>query len=172
MDSKEVPRGQFIFGDVTLDTSYSYQLFLKKRFERVSLNFANVGTVLDLFCGNGILTLGSVLAFPYAEVHAVDYHPVLVKDAQTHERVIFHQGFVTDVLASGTLPCSDIVIVSFASRHHGFTGENIALLSSHTSQFLLTTGDNAGLEQKPWFLNVFNFHKTVDDMGAVIWTPK
>lgn len=172
MNLKEEPRAQFAFGDVTLDTAYSYQLFLKKRFEQVSLNFDNVKTVLDLFCGNGILTLGSVLAFPYAEVHAVDYHPVLVDDARTHERVIFHQGLVTDVLSSGTLPCSDIVIVSFASRHHGFTDKNIALLSSHTRQFLFTTGDNAGLEQESWFRNVFHFCKAVDNIGALIWTPK
>ena len=172
MGYKEEPRAQFGFGDVTLNTSCSYQLFLEKRFQQVDLDFERIETVLDLFCGNGILTLGSLLAFPNAEIHAVDYHSVLVDDARTHERVTFHQGWVTEILASDAVPTADIVIVSFASRHHGFTEENIALLSSHTRQFLLTTGDNAGLEQKPWFRGVFNFHKMVDEIGAIIWTPK
>ena len=172
MNQKEEPRAQFAFGDVTLSTSYSYQFFLEKRFQQVDLNFERVETVLDLFCGNGILTLGSVLAFPNAEIHAVDYHAVLVPDAQTHERITFHQGWVTDVLESGALPSADIVIVSFASRQHGFTEENIAILASHTRQFLLTTGDNAGLEQESWFHDVFHFSRAVDDIGAVIWTPK
>jgi trans-aconitate methyltransferase len=138
----------------------------------VNLDFERVKVILDLYCGNGILTLGSLLAFPNAIIHALDYHPVLVEDAKTHARVTFHQGLVTDVLASDALPHADIVLVSFASRHHGFTADNIALLSSHTKQFLLTTGDNAGLEQEFWFRDVFNFHNVVDDMGAVIWTPK
>lgn len=115
--------------------------------------------------------MGSLLAFPNAIIHAVDYHSVLVNDAKIHERVAFHQGLVTDVLASGDLPHADIVLVSFASRHHGFTADNIVLLSSHTRQFLLTTGDNAGLEQESWFHNVFHFCKAVDNIGALIWTP-
>ena len=56
MGYKEEPRAQFVFGDVTLNRSCSYELFFEKRFQQVDLDFGNVN-----FCGNGILTWGSPL---------------------------------------------------------------------------------------------------------------
>ena len=128
MSEREAPRAQTAFADATLQNSSAFQHYLERIFASVDLDVGDIKTVLDLYCGNGLLTLGSVLAFPHAEVHAVDYHSVLVADARTHKRVIFHQGFVTDLLALGELPDSDIVIISDASRHHGFTAKSISLL--------------------------------------------
>ena len=172
MSEREAPRAQTAFADATLQNSSAFQHYLERIFASVDLDVGDIKTVLDLYCGNGLLTLGSVLAFPHAEVHAVDYHSVLVADARTHKRVIFHQGFVTDLLALGELPDYDIVIISDASRHHGFTAKSISLLLSHTQQFLYTTGDNDSLEQEQWFRDVFDLYMTVDNIGSTIWIPK
>lgn len=155
MPEREIPRSQQSFSDLTLSRADTYAFALKKRL--LEIQPESVKIVTDLYCGNGVLTIGAIELFPHAQIHAVDYHDVLVPDAKKHSRVTFHQGWVDGVLASGAIPKSDVVLMSFASRHHGFTEQNISLLSSIVGNVLLTMGDNAGLENEPWFRERFQF---------------
>lgn len=154
-NQRETPPPQWYLPDLSLSNAEYFSDFLHHSFYNVPLEFANVKTVLDLCCGQGPYTLGSLLAFPQAQIHAIDVHNILVPDAISHPRVTFHQGFVTDILETDSVPKADIVLMIHTSSHHGFDGDNISALSSHVDKFLLTCMDNALIEGKPWFRNIF-----------------
>ena len=173
MANIEIPRPQRGFKDMTLQMATGvYDIVLQRTLNGIDLPFEHVASVFDLYCGNGTLTLGSILAFPNAQIHAMDYHKVLVADGLRHPRVTFHQGWVTETLADKKLKPADIVIMSFASRHHGFTKENIGLLSSHTMGYLLTIGDNDAIENEPWFNDKFQVRATETVYGSTVWSVK
>jgi hypothetical protein len=171
-DEREIPWPQWQLFDSSLQHADAYELFLRRTFEPLHLQFDQVNSVIDLYCGNGTLTLGSILLFPNAQIHAIDYHRVLVSDAIDHPRVEFHQGWVTDVLADKSVPRADIVLMIFASRHHGFNKTNISLLSSHVGKYLCTAGDNANIEGEPWFRDTFDWLHTNHGLFSDVWKQK
>jgi hypothetical protein len=171
MAEQELPRPQTSFRDLDLSKGETYAMFLQKRLpEGMPLNA--VKTVTDLYCGNGILTIGSIALFSKATINAVDYHRVLVPDAIAHPRVKFYQGWVSDVLATGKLAKTDVMIMSFASRHHGFTAENIHLLSDNLQGVLLTLGDNGGIEAEPWFRERFKVFSSDSMDDSAVWVVR
>ncbi len=171
-EERESPRPQHSFGDVGLKQADAYEFFLHRSFEQVGLQFDTVKTVLDLYCGNGTLTLGSILCFPNAQIHAIDIHKVLVPDAVNHPRVTFHKGWLPETLSKKSIPCADIVLMSYAGRLHGFNELNISLLSSHVGKYLFTVGDNYDIEGEPWFRGKFDCLMTDRDHFSAIWKPK
>lgn len=171
MFEREIPRPQYdIFGiNLSFDGEVSSG-FLRRILKEIPID--SVHTVLDLYCGNGRLTLGSIILYTHAQIHAVDYHNVLVHDAIHHPRVTFHQGWVTEVLKSDDIPKADIVLMSYASRHHGFTEENISLLASHVKGVLFTVGDNDDIEHERWFQNHFVCKKSIPGHFAAVWEAR
>ncbi|MCL4360032.1 hypothetical protein M1555_02130 [Patescibacteria group bacterium] len=117
----------------------------------------SVRTVIDLYCGNGVMTAAALSVFSECTVHAVDFYDgVLAPPLQKDPRVIFHQGLVADVLAAGAVPPSDLVIMGFAGRTHGMTEETILFLRAAVDGLLLTYGDNAFVEVRSYFLDHFS----------------
>ena len=170
MPEREFPKPQRRFTDIEMSRASDYARALNRRLPDIEIE--GVQTVLDLYCGNGMLTLGSIALFKHAIIHAVDVHDVLVPDAISHPRVVFHKGWVTDMLESGALPVSDIVLMSFANSYHGFTAENISLLSAHVGGVLLTIGDNANIEKQPWFLDSFRCVADIPNHLAANWVSR
>lgn len=167
-----VPQHSYTEGDIANDFLLdSWVKWLKSLCRLGDLDPQQVQLVADLYCGNGHLTAASLKAFPNAQIHALDFHDILIPSIKRSPRCTFHQGITTETIKTGSIPPSDLVIISDANTVHGFDRNNIHLLKQITRGLLLTQGDNYGLEEQLWFRD--NFRTVASgDLGELIWKPK
>lgn len=173
MEQREMPRPQSSFTNIDKIGVEVHTFMLKRLLDGVDLNPETVKTVTDLYCGNGVLVAGEIGYFPHATIHAIDvYDDILAPYVQKNRRVQFHQGWVSDLLAARTIPQSDFVSISFASRHHGLDALGVQFLKKIVGGYLLTIGDNGGLEEESYFQDAFQRVKSIPRDFATIWKAK
>jgi predicted rRNA methylase YqxC with S4 and FtsJ domains len=130
-----------------------------------------VETALDLYTGTGIFAAGMLYLYRACTVHAVDFHANVLSDClQNDPRVIFHQGLVSEMLLSGQLPPADLVGISYANRLHGLNEVSIEALKHLTRGYLVTQGDNYGLEREPYFQRAFKLEHYCRNRLACVWS--
>lgn len=167
---QEIPRPQSSRFEIDRTFVEVYTCMLQKLLRNIPVDSTKVRTVIDLFCGKGIFTAGSLGTFPNATIHAVDYHQnSLSQILQNEKRIVFHQGWVVEMLQTTNIPPADFVTISYAGRLHGFHEHNIDALTHHVGGFLLTLGDNGGLENMPCFRNRFTMTDANYQQDAYIW---
>ena len=137
-----------------------------------SLEPKMVQNAIDLYCGHGIWTAAEASLFTNAHVHAVDYRNTLTPFLHINPRIMFHQGLVVDVIASGALPEAEFVSISFAQERHGFNPSNIHLLHKIAKGYVYTAGDNLDnpLAYEKFFQNSFKLIKY--DFISQLWEAK
>lgn len=166
-----VPQHSYTEGDIANDLLLeSWVEWLKSLCRLGNLDPQRIHSVADLYCGNGHLSAASLKAFPNAQIHAVDFHDILIPSIKLNPRCTFHRGITAEIIETGEVPPSDLVIISDANTVHGFHRNNIHLLNQITRGLLLTNGDNYGLEQQPWFRDNFRL-VAGGDLGELIWRP-
>lgn len=173
--TNEVPRVQDIFFVELIEKGSGYEFFLNNIINNVGIDRESIERAIDLGPGRGQGVHALLECFPGATVHAVDYHDILITPLLNDPRVEFHQGFFTDVLKTGVVPTADLVLLLYASRHHGFTEENIDLLTNIVEKgYLVTLGDNDNLETKSWFKKEFEliYTKDIDISYGAVWKSK
>lgn len=173
MNDKELPRVQYHFKDINALSVEIYTFTIQKLMRDLPFNPTAIRTAIDLYCGNGVFVAGELGYLPKATIHAVDIHEnILAPYLQKQKRVKFHQGWVSEILFSDQLPKADFISISFASRHHGLNNMSASKLQKLTAGYLVTVGDNAGLEQEPYFRELFTMVKSIPDYFAAVWKAK
>ena len=168
----DLPRPQPAYFLELMGGDNPVEFLLNKTIEAAGINKDDVKTAVDLGPGRGVGIDALLKIFPNATVHAVDYHDTLPANLRESPRVEFHQGLFVDVLKEKTVPSADFVFLSYASRHHGFKEENIELLAILVGKgYLLTVGDNDGLEAKKWFKERFRmiYFEALEIDGPAVW---
>lgn len=113
-----------------------------------------VKLVLELGCGYGRITKPLLDVFSNATIQAVDADDRL-GGLKNNPRLQFFQGQFVDVLQSGKVYPPDILTMINMGAGHGFTKDTVHLLKRFGAEKIITEGDNAGLEFKPWFTDKF-----------------
>lgn len=122
----------------------------------INLDPQNVEVVTHLGPGAGQETQALLGVFSQAQIHAIDYYDHIKDGVKQSPRVTFHQGLFVDVLQSGEVPKSGVVLMSDINIQHGFGSKNIGLLTSLVGDgFLMAWGDNGNIESKIWFQEKF-----------------
>jgi 16S rRNA G1207 methylase RsmC len=165
----ELPRPQVCFEGQTAEMADSVSFHLNKVLKE-HIKPENVHSVLELGCGNGAITAGSLSTFPNADIYAVDYYDVLDRYLLQNPRIKFTRGLFTDVLQQRNFEPVDIIMLIFLGRHHGFNEENIHLLgeSVKSGGLIFTEGDNGMIENLSKFQQYFQLTKWID-IDLCIW---
>ncbi|MDP2860204.1 MAG: hypothetical protein Q8N98_00660, partial [bacterium] len=147
---------------------------LRRTCEEAGLFLATTGCVLNLGCGQGFDVSALLFVFPVAQIHAVDYYNLLPPSLLSNNRVRFHRGLITQVLASKTIPVVDLILCKFMDKNHGFTDANIHLLRQAMAENgkLITCGDNGAMESAEWFRNSFEPVLELHEMDISVWGPR
>jgi hypothetical protein len=146
---------------------------LRKTCETARINPDSTKSVIDLGSGQGFDVEALLTVFSNAQVYAVDYYNLLPSKLTTNERVSFHQGLFTDILASKTISPVDLVLCKFMSSCHGFNDSNINLLVQAIGDNgrLMTCGDNAEMEITGWFRKSFEPVLELSQCDISVWRP-
>jgi hypothetical protein len=101
----------------------------------------------------------------------IDYYQSLHPSIAQNSRVLFHQGFFTEVLRDIHVSNTDLVVMSRMGRVHGFSDLHAYLLRACVGKgLLLTDGDNGGIEDQPWFQDQFSKIQQLDyDLDIALW---
>ncbi len=173
MTTSEIPRRQtHFFHEFNGNDFERYGTILKNMLKEIPKP-QHVSTVLDLYCGNGVLTAGALHVFPESTVHCVDIHNnVLSPTLAGDPRVVFHQGWVSEQLKTpGGLPKAELVIIGNAGRLYGLENEDFDALKRHVNGYLLTLGDNMGMESQEAFRRNFLWFSSNSRFDAAVWLP-
>lgn len=154
---KEIPKAQKYYGPETSEIMRDGTKFwLQMICEHEGIKSDTIGCVAELGAGRGISTKALLDQFPKATIHTIDYWDILPPEIKSDPRVVFHQGFLTDVLASLPELHPDLTILRFIGFRHGFNAENINCLRQFVGAgILVVQGDSDWLEYNSWFRDAF-----------------